>query len=288
MFSTLRTRFGIPGVISVMALVFAMLGGAYAASNDSGGGKATASKAKAKRGPRGPRGATGPAGPAGPAGPQGPAGASGKDGSNGTNGTPGAPGKSVAVTPIDPEEPECEERGGAEVKQEGVGSGIEVCNGKDGEEGSPWVVGAAPKGTVFKGTWSVGPYHAAAGGEKLFAPLSTGVPVNLGAETAPPMIALKKGENLLGQSTEERQELEQVCPGSAFNTLPPAEPFAAEGFHGCIYVGETTNATGFEDLVSEAVGTGARAGGGGGLVLSPHSINEGLVKAYGSWALITE
>ena len=33
MFSTLRTRFGIPGVISVIALVFAMLGGAYAANN---------------------------------------------------------------------------------------------------------------------------------------------------------------------------------------------------------------------------------------------------------------
>ena len=48
MFSTLRNRFGIPGVISVIALVFAMFGGAYAASNSSGGGKATAS-AKAKK-----------------------------------------------------------------------------------------------------------------------------------------------------------------------------------------------------------------------------------------------
>jgi hypothetical protein len=51
MFSTLRNRFGIPGVISVIALVFAMLGGAYAANNSSGGGKATAS-AKVKKGPR--------------------------------------------------------------------------------------------------------------------------------------------------------------------------------------------------------------------------------------------
>ncbi|HKB50891.1 MAG TPA: hypothetical protein VKC63_05620, partial [Solirubrobacterales bacterium] len=67
MLSPLRNRFGIPGVISVIALVFAMLGGAYAAS-DNGSGKATAS-AKAKAGPRGPRGKTGPAGPAGPAGP---------------------------------------------------------------------------------------------------------------------------------------------------------------------------------------------------------------------------
>ncbi len=97
MFSTLRTRFGIPGVISVIALVFAMFGGAYAASNSSGGGKATAS-AKAKQGPRGKTGKTGPAGPAGPAGPTGPAGPKGDNGaagSNGTNGTNGADGKTV-------------------------------------------------------------------------------------------------------------------------------------------------------------------------------------------------
>ncbi len=91
MFSTLRNRFGIPGVISVMALVFAMFGGAYAASNS---GKATTS-AKAKKGPRGPKGATGPAGPAGPAGPQGPKGdqgPAGEEGEQGPKGAPGAPG----------------------------------------------------------------------------------------------------------------------------------------------------------------------------------------------------
>ena len=91
MFSTLRTRFGIPGVISVIALVFAMFGGAYAASNSSGGGKATAS-AQAKKGPRGPKGATGPAGPAGAQGPAGPAGAKGDAGANGSNGAAGATG----------------------------------------------------------------------------------------------------------------------------------------------------------------------------------------------------
>jgi hypothetical protein len=37
MLSPLRNRFGIPGVISVIAFVFAMLGGAYAANNISAG-----------------------------------------------------------------------------------------------------------------------------------------------------------------------------------------------------------------------------------------------------------
>jgi hypothetical protein len=96
MFSTLRTRFGIPGVISVIALVFAMFGGAYAANNASSGGKATAS-AKAKKGPRGPKGATGPAGAQGPTGPQGPAGAKGDAGANGANGAAGPTGPTGAA-----------------------------------------------------------------------------------------------------------------------------------------------------------------------------------------------
>ena len=151
MFSTLRTRFGIPGVISVIALVFAMLGGAYAANNSSNGGKATAS-AKAKKGPRGPKGATGPAGPAGP---QGPAGANGKDGangSNGTNGTPGAPGaagQSVTTTEILPLE-ECGEQSG--VMLESASGEDPVCNGVDG---SPWTAGGVlPSGKTETGAWS--------------------------------------------------------------------------------------------------------------------------------------
>lgn len=154
MFSTLRTRFGIPGVISVMALVFAMLGGAYAANNASNGGKATAS-AKAKKGPRGPKGPKGDTGPAGPAGPQGPAGANGKDGANGSNGSngtpgaPGAPGQSVTTTEILPLE-ECGEQSG--VMLHSADGENEVCNGADG---SPWTVGGTlPSGKTETGVWA--------------------------------------------------------------------------------------------------------------------------------------
>ena len=96
----LMEPFGKAGlIVAAIALVFAKLGGAYAATGN-GGGKATAS-AKAKkgpRGPRGPRGATGPAGPAGPvgatgpAGPQGPAGPKGDKGDQGPAGATGAKG----------------------------------------------------------------------------------------------------------------------------------------------------------------------------------------------------
>lgn len=278
MFSTLRTRFGIPGVISVIALVFAMLGGAYAASDSSDGGKATAS-AKAKRGPKGPKGPKGATGPAGPAGPQGPAGANGKDGSNGangTNGTSGAPGKSVSVTEIETGEPDCEERGGVEVKQEGAGSGIEVCNGK---EGSAWVAGTAPSGAVLKGTWSVGPYDAAAAGESLFASFATGVPI----DTSAPVngFVLQKGENLPGQSTAEREELEAFCQGSAENPLPPTPELVGFGFRICIYAQGGPQGT--KNL--QPVGTPLKETGGGTMTQF-WTTGPGIAVGYGSWALV--
>jgi len=150
MFSTLRTRFGIPGVISVIALVFAMFGGAYAASNSSGGGKATAS-AKAKKGPRGPKGATGPAGPAGAQGPAGPQGAKGDAGANGAPGATGATGlagTSVTNTALAKGNVNCPE-GGAEFKV-GSGAPTRACSG------SPWTAGGTlPSGQTETGTWSI-------------------------------------------------------------------------------------------------------------------------------------
>ncbi len=133
MFQALRKHLTPSTFIAFLALVFALTGGAFAASSHGGGAgsKATASatrgtsvavtaKSKAKpkakvgpRGPAGPKGATGPAGPAGAAGvgtpgaagPQGPAGAAGAKGetgpagTNGTNGTNGTTGFTETLPP---------------------------------------------------------------------------------------------------------------------------------------------------------------------------------------------
>ena len=84
MFSTLRNRFGTPGVIAVIALVFAMAGGAFAAAGGLTGKqkKEVKSIAKSFQG-------TGPAGPVGPVGANG---ANGKDGTNGEKGATGPQG----------------------------------------------------------------------------------------------------------------------------------------------------------------------------------------------------
>jgi Collagen triple helix repeat (20 copies) len=141
--------------IALLALIFALTGGAFAATGGAGngGGKGnknntqnlTASAAKAKpkakapaRGPAGPKGATGAAGPAGPAGATGPAGAAGPggpvggvgpQGPTGAAGEKGANGESVTNTALAPGKGGCKE-GGAEFK---VGAtSTHACNGEKG------------------------------------------------------------------------------------------------------------------------------------------------------------
>ena len=127
-YAALHNQFGTAGLIlSVVAIVLALGGGAYAANNT-----ATASKA-GKPGPRGKTGATGPAGPQGTAGPTGP---TGPAGTNGTNGTAGINGESVDVAT----EGEC-------VKfSNKTGSG-KACNGKSG------FTKTLPAGETETGSW---------------------------------------------------------------------------------------------------------------------------------------
>ncbi len=239
MFSTLRTRFGIPGVISVIALVFAMLGGAYAANDSSGGGKATAS-AKAKKGPRGPKG------PKGDTGPQGPAGANGKDGANGSNGANGADGVSVTSEQFTgTKENKCAGAGGSRFVS---ASGITfACNGKAGEEGpqgadgEPWTVGnTLPPNATETGAWvlpkltesAVPPFAA----DTYNLPLS--FPVKLAAEldAAHVHVISVAGLEYVFEEGEGKEVPSASCHGSA------ADPTADPG-HLCVYVGELTTGT---------------------------------------------
>jgi hypothetical protein len=261
MFSTLRTRFGIPGVISVIALVFAMFGGAYAASNSSDGGKATASakKAKAKKGPRGPKGATGPAGPAGP---QGPAGANGKDGTNGTNGspgTPGTPGTSVTSASIDAGELECDELGGTEFKV-GSGSPTFACNGENGEEGEPWTAGGTlPPGETETGAWGT----AVPAGQLGVAPISFPLPLT---NTIPP----SNVHFLIGTETNPN------CSGNA------GTPGAVAG-HLCVWMTAFPPGAAVEEVGGPGdIGAGASRSGAV-ILLAGGTSEDGLV--YGTFAV---
>ena len=270
MLSPLRNRFGIPGVISVIALVFAMLGGAYAASNDSGSGKATAS-AKGKPGPRGPKGKPGPAGPQGPAGPAGPAGAKGDTGSAGSNGSNG-----TGVTSAAASVQECSEGGTKFTSASGTST---VCNGAEGEEGpqgpqgdpgadgEPWVAGTVPGGKVMKGTWVLPPATAAAAGEKFFFPISTGVPINKQSPELQPLHVAAEGP--------------PFCPGTAEDPQAPTLGSGVLAGLVCVYVGSSTNV----GLVQD--GNSKLRESGGGAVVAFIAQDAGTVSGYGSWAMGT-
>jgi hypothetical protein len=239
MFSTLRTRFGIPGVISVIALVFAMFGGAYAASNSSGGGKATAS-AKAKKGPRGPKGAKGDTGPAGP---QGPAGLKGDTGAAGSNGTAGGNGQSV--TGVAATAGECPAGG---VKYTSASGTNTVCNGKNGTNGQTGFTETLPEGKTETGVWGTGLLTSSGTPVGAYAlPISFSIPLAV----APEAIIVKPTENS-----------KPGCPGRGGGPFPPTGQFkptipSADLGKLCIYVnylgeaGEEAQVSGVRTAVYE-------------------------------------
>jgi len=197
MLSPLRNRFGIPGVISVIALVFAMLGGAYAA-NDSSSGDSKASASAVKKGPRGPRGPKGPAGPAGPQGPAGPAGPAGAKGDTGAQGPEGKQG---------PQGPQ-----GA--------AGAAGATGAQGPKGDPWTAGGTlPSEQTETGVWSYIAIEAAT-----FQHLPISFPIPLAAplgESEVHFINPAGQEVVLGE-----EGLEEVTSATCLGTAatPSAEP----------------------------------------------------------------
>lgn len=94
MLRIVRRSFNVPTAVAVVALVFAMTGGAFAAK-DYVTGPAHASK----KGKRGPRGLRGPRGPKGLIGPKGDTGAKGERGPEGPKGETGSPWTAGGVLP---------------------------------------------------------------------------------------------------------------------------------------------------------------------------------------------
>jgi hypothetical protein len=172
MFSKVRRHLNPATALALLALVFAMTGGALAVGSHVGSrgpsGAATwiprpqagtaadlaviaksKSKAKVVRGPAGPRGATGPAGPTGAPGPAGPAGSTGPQGPAGNAGANGANGESVSVA--EASKTECKEGGSTFTVG---GKATTACNGAKGKEGSPWTAGGTlPPEKTETGVW---------------------------------------------------------------------------------------------------------------------------------------
>jgi hypothetical protein len=205
MISKLHARLGTAGfIISIVALVAALGGGAYAASGGlNSKQKKEVEKIAKKVAKPGPPGQAGPKGDTGAAGSNGTNGTDGKNGADGSNGAAGANGKSVKVANEEPAH--CPGERGVTYEVEGSGTLNEVCDGETG------FTKTLPSGETETGSWAtpelgVGPDFAGS----FNLPISFTIPL-AGELGSAEVHFLKEGEiNQTG------------CPGSA--AAPQASP----------------------------------------------------------------
>ncbi len=262
MFSAIRKHVSPTTVVAFMALVFAMTGGAFAASGGGGGaspakpnvsvGSTVAlatlakSKAKAKVGPRGP---AGPAGKAGASGAQGPVGPAGAQGAQGTAGAAGAKGETG------PQGPEGK-------------AGKPGANGENGENGTTGFTETLPEGKTETGTWVI---RGTVKTEGEFLATAISFPIPLKARQAASTTYMAFGEPpTTGQ-----------CKGSIAS--PEAEPG-----HFCVFAAKPLlDAEGFEMplFVDLAGGAGKAEKTGVELIAKTTKQVGEEVSAQGTWAV---
>ena len=248
MFSTVRKRVTFANVALTLALVFAMSGGAFAASKiiisstkqispkvlaqlkGAKGAKGAAGAA----GTPGAAGAPGPAGPAGPIGPVDPAGAKGETGKQGVEGEPGALGPA-------------------------------------GKEGSPWTDGGTlPKGATETGAWEVNLDH-----EPQLDAIS--FPIQLAKElTGVHVHVIAHGE---GEGEGEGGESPAITSGECKGTV--AAPGAGSG-NLCVFLNNEGTVNEAKIANPATLGAGAAAFGA---IIKPEAAEAKGQIAFGSWAV---
>jgi hypothetical protein len=258
MLGKLCSRLTYTNVAVTIAVLFAMSGGALAAS------KVLITSVK-QISPKVVTALKGKAGPTGAAGSQGPAGVAGKDGSNGKDGAKGADGQSVTSAEVPTSSATCGKQGGAEFT---AASGkTTACNG------SPWTVGGLPKGATETGVWAVSQF--AHKFEAIAVPVSFTVPLTKAIPgTSAHFINAEEGEG------EAKENLPAGCKGSY--TKP-----AAENGQLCVFIsGAPVNIVeaamaGFELVETEPSG----ADKVGTRILFLDTGSEGEAVASGTWAV---
>jgi hypothetical protein len=287
MFSRIRKRFTFANVVVVFALVFAMTGGAYAASkyvitSTKQISPQVLKQLQGKGGPKGEAGAGGAAGSIGTQGPIGPAGPNGKNGeagAAGVNGEPGQNGKSVLSSSFagteEPSGKPCHENGGTKLEREDSGVAEYVCDGKEGKngkEGEPWTAGGTlPSGKTETGGWAMGEGSV---GANMETAISFTIP--LGA-------AIESSTNAIREPAGYSGSPGEACPGSA------ASPQAAPGDL-CVYVGAEKDIQSFfgnpvisvDKLTAEENGADAA---GARIVASTLEPERSSAYARGTWAV---
>jgi hypothetical protein len=279
MLQAIRRHLSYSNVAATMALVFALTGGAYAATSHGGGGgsgQASASsggagtvavaakKSKPKapaRGPAGPKGATGAAGPAGAAGLAGPAGPTGPAGVKGEAGATGATG------PQGPQGPQGEKGLQGEPGEPAKGGGLPVTLPPEATEKGVWAIGTAGvkvEGNLFDGL--------------IYMPISFPIPLEKPLTDKHVHVIARPEEEIAPEQNAHQTE----CKGNA--TDPTAEPGNL-----CIYISEngrdldaTFNSFAIPGTASDGTGVGTTG------TIAALSATEPEVIGFGSWAVTAE
>ncbi len=278
-------------ILALAALVFAITGGAYAASGSGGSGNgggnsagnashATAYVAKAKKKSKTPAGKPGPRGPAGPAGPAGAPGPAGPAGPTGPAGGAGAKGETGPTGPTGPQGPEGKKGETGPKGSEGKAGVIHPGN----PVGSPEPL---PENATETGVWAVAGLESAS--DLAQAAISFTIPLSnpLEGQTEPKPAEYLPGHahyinnqdeetGLLFNKTNAKEHPE--CPGSV------EKPEATAGTL-CVYGSEERSiATSSEEVTAPAVGSSEESAGRTGAILRVDVTGKNA-SANGSWAV---
>jgi len=243
----LRRRLTYSNVVATLALVFAMSGGALAASkflitSTKQIKPSVLASLKGKAGANGAAGAQGPAGPVGPAGgvgPQGPA------GTPGTNGNPGPEGK----------------------------EGKAGKNGTNGKEGSPWAAnGTLPVGSTETGAWAIGE-----------VPGTTGEVLGLSRQRTAISFTIPLAESI-SESKEHIFEGETIPPGCTGTVVSgDVTHLRAESGNLCIWIRGASGVTASQLSIENPEEAETNAGTHGAILVAAPVGEHGT--AFGVWAV---
>jgi hypothetical protein len=275
MFSSVCRRLTYANVMVTFALVFAMSGGAYAASKYL----VSSTKQISPKVLRALKGKAGPAGKAGAPGTQGPAGPAGAKGENGVAGTNGANGKDgVSVTSsVESKGANCKEGGSKFVAASGT---TYACNGENGQTGFTTTL---PSGATEQGNWGV---ISSVSGGAIEGIRSDSVSFNIPLKEAPTPHVVPAPT----KEEEEKHEFPQPPAGCAGNYEKPR----AEKGNLCLFARERLNVANFKvcSLGDASPPLGCELEGGAspesadpsGFVMAVTAEAGGLVTMDGTWA----